>query len=390
MITGPAAARCTLPGVRVLIVEQGGRGGVADYTGALVRALAAQGCAVELATARDHRYADVAGVRARPVFRYVRGRGPLGRLIRRAGLGRLANGLLFLAAVPRLARLARRTRLVHTEGWELLPLGVLAVAAMRLAGATVVQTEHNTFVRGGSRERSRRALAALTARTVVHSRADLARTYGAAVVIPHGEYRTLAGTGGAADRTAARERLGIPPDAPAVILFGQLRPDKGLGDLLAALPRVPEVHAIVAGEDRGGLAPVAGQLAAPELAGRVHVRAAFVEMSEAAELFAAADAAVLPYRQASQSGVLLLAYGFARPVVAYPVGGLAEAIVDGETGWLCARPDPEALADALAAVAAAGAEECRRRGAAGRRHADAEYGWDAIAARTLALYREVS
>jgi starch synthase len=88
--------------------------------------------------------------------------------------------------------------------------------------------------------------------------------------------------------------------------------------------------------------------------------------------------------------VLLLAYGFGRPVVAYPVGGLVEVVVDGGTGWLCSRADPAALAVTLADVAAAGPDECLRRGAAGRRLADAEFGWDAIAGRTLAIYREVA
>ena len=68
-------------------------------------------------------------------------------------------------------------------------------------------------------------------------------------------------------------------------------------------------------------------------------------MTQAAQLFAAADAVVLPYEVASQSGVLLLAYGFQRPVVVYPVGGLLEAVIDGETGWICARSDVEALRD---------------------------------------------
>src|SRR3954447_20313194 len=109
-------------------------------------------------------------------------------------------------------------------------------------------------------------------------------------------------------------------------------------------------------------------------------------MDEAADLFAAADAVVLPYRRASQSGVLLLAYGFGRPVVAYPVGGLAEAVEDGQTGWLCAAADAAALAVARGDVAAAGPEECARRGAAGRRLAETRFAWDAIAQRTRALY----
>jgi glycosyltransferase involved in cell wall biosynthesis len=397
-----AVAACTLAAVvasdraggpeRVLVIEQGGRGGVADYTAALVAALAAQGMAVDLATAADHRYPDAPGVTVHRPFRYLRDASPAGRALRRAHLGRVGNGLLFLAAIPRLVALARRADVVHTEGWEDLRLGVLAVAALRAAGATVVQTEHNTFEREASLERTRRTLARLTARTIVHAQADVPRAYaserGHAVVIPHGEYGGLARTGGDGDRAAARAALGIPEAAPVVLLFGQLRADKGLGDLLRAARAVPELHVVVAGEDLGAPAAEAAQLAAPELAGRVHLRAEFLPMADAADLFAAADAVVLPYSRASQSGVLLLAYGFARAVVAYPVGGLAEAVQDGVTGWLCARPDPEALADALRAVVAAGPQECARRGVAGRRLAETRFAWDAIAQRTRALYAD--
>ncbi|HEX7291137.1 MAG TPA: glycosyltransferase, partial [Conexibacter sp.] len=105
-------------------------------------------------------------------------------------------------------------------------------------------------------------------------------------------------------------------------------------------------------------------------------------------LFAAADVAALPYRQASASGVLLLACGYGRPAVAYPVGGLPEYVVDGETGWLCERADPDALAERLAEIAAAGRAACRERGAAARALADERFSWDAIAQRTIALYAE--
>ncbi len=119
------------------------------------------------------------------------------------------------------------------------------------------------------------------------------------------------------------------------------------------------------------------------------IREGFLEMAEAAQLFAAADTVALPYPSASQSGVLLLAYGFHRPVIAYPVGGLLEAVIDGETGWLCARPDVDALVDALAASIDAGAQECLRRGERGAQLADERFSWPAIARRTDELYREV-
>jgi glycosyltransferase involved in cell wall biosynthesis len=378
---------------RVLMIEQGGRGGVADYTAQLTGALAEQGWRVMLATADDHRFKPIDGVVVHRLFHYVRGRTLTARAVRRLGLGPVLNALRFLAAIPRLVRLARHADVVHTQGWEYAPLGVLAVAALRLARAPIVQTSHNTFERGRSLDRSHAGLARLTAHTIVHTQADLARVPstadGRVSVIPHGEYGALAREGGAADRDASRAKLGIAPDAAVTLLFGQLRPDKGLGPTLEAVARVPGLHLLVAGEDRGALAPAASQLADPRLAGRVTLREGFLEMDEAAKLFAATDTVVLPYTVASQSGVLLLAYGFARPVVAYPVGGLLESVVDGETGWLCARPDVDALADTLAQTAAAGWAECERRGQAGARLAEERYAWPAIARRTGEVYRSL-
>jgi glycosyltransferase involved in cell wall biosynthesis len=263
---------------------------------------------------------------------------------------------------------------------------------MRLTGATAVQTPHNTFERGRSLDRTNAWLARLCARTIVHTEADLARVPrtadGRVVVIPHGEYGALARAGGSADREAARSELGIAPAAPVALLFGQLRVDKGLEDLLTAQLRLPDLHVLVGGQEAGALAACAGLLADPALSGRVTLREGFLDMSEAAKLFAAADVSVLPYRVASQSGVLLLAYGFHRPVVVYPVGGLPESVVEGETGWVCSSCDVEGLVAALADVLAVGWPECRRRGEAGARLAEERFAWPAIARRTAALYEE--
>jgi glycosyltransferase involved in cell wall biosynthesis len=379
------------------MVEQGGRGGEADYTDLLTHALGAEGWRVELATAADHRYAASDHVSVHSVFHYVRGDTSLGRALRRCHLGRIANGLRFLAALPRLVRLSRRAEIVHVQGWEFVPLGVVAVSCLRLARAPVVQTWHNTFERGDSLARvhrlARALLARLTARTIVHTEADVARLpqwmRGRTVVIPHGDYGELARVGTAADRAAAREELGLQADLPATLLFGQLRPDKGLDDLLRAASAVPDLQVIIGGQELGALAAARARLEDPQLAGRVSIREGFLDMDEAAKLFAATDTVAFPYRQASQSGVLLLAYGFRRPAIVYPVGGLTEAVIDGETGWICARADPDALAAALRDSAAAGWQECRRRGAAGAELAERRFGWPMIARRTSALYAEV-
>jgi glycosyltransferase involved in cell wall biosynthesis len=382
---------------RLLMIEQGGRGGVTDYTVELLRGLAAEGWSITLASADDHLYPSIPGVVIEPIFHYLRETSPIGRVLRRWRLGRLVNGVRFMFSVAALMRLSRRAEVVHTQGWELLELGLVAILGLRLAGATVIQTSHSTFDRYGRFTNARRLIREVTGRltvaTIVHTEADLDRLPPAvrakALVIPHGEYGGLARTGGEADRDSSRAALGIDADVPVTLLFGQLRADKGLGDLLQALQRLPALHLLVGGEDVGALAEVADQLQSPQLAGRTTVREGFLEMSEAAQLFAAADTVALPYPTASQSGVLLLAYGFHRPVIVYPVGGLPESVIDGETGWICARADVDALVGALGASIDAGAAECRRRGEAGARLADERFAWPAIAHRTSDLYLDV-
>jgi glycosyltransferase involved in cell wall biosynthesis len=380
---------------RLLMIEQGGRGGVADYTAELLAALAAEGWEVTLATAADHRYPQIAGVEIEPVFHYTRGDSPLARALRSRGLGRPVNGMRFLASLPRLMRLAARADIAHTQGWEIPQLGPPALACLRLAGARVVLTEHGMFNRSGASSRIRtlaRALSArLTARTIVHTEVDLARARALlgerAVVIPHGEYGGLARRGGTPRRDQARAALGIAPGVHATLMFGQLRTDKGLDDLIAAVARVPGVHLLIGGQDTGGLTAVREPLAA--LGDRATVREGFLDMRETAELFVASDTVALPYKEASQSGVLLLAYGFSRPVIVYPSGGMVEAVIDGETGWVCSRADVAALTEALAAAAAAGPEESARRGRQGAELSEERFAWPVIARRTIELYEQV-
>lgn len=377
-------------GERVMMVEEGGSGGVGDYVACLVAALAAEGCDVELETARDHPHGDgPAGVRVRGVFPYLRDTGPISRRLRTLGVGRAYNGLTHAAAIVALTPRARRFGLVHTHGAEWPPLAVLQHLLWRLAGAAIAHTPHNTFDRvGGARVWFKTWAEKLADVVIVHAQADLANLDPAvrpkAVVIPHGEYGALARAGGPADRATARAALGLPADAPVTLVFGQLRPDKGIALLLEAALRVPELYVILAGKDVGVMTSLGDRLADPRLAGRVIVREGFQTMEAAAGYFAAADTAALPYARASASGVLLLSYGFACPPIVFPVGGLPEVVVDGETGWICAGTDVDALVAALRDSIAVGADGCARRGAAGRALADERFAWPVIARRTIA------
>ena len=386
MIENETAAQSALHAHGVLIVEQVGRGGVADYTALLAAALASRGLPVTIASAADHLYRPAPGVRVVSVFAYVRGHSVLARWIRRAGLGRAANGLRFLVSLPALVGFSRRHAVTHMQSWEAPSLGLIATLMLRASDAVLVYTAHNTFERRPRSLDSARILPALSRQTIVHTDADRDRVSRPPAVIPHGTFGPLADDTPAIGADRARAALGLPPDALVVLLFGMLRPDKGLNDLLDAALGAPGWHVVIAGEDHGGLARAATRLRSPRLAGRVTVLEGFQPMDHVGRLFNASDLVALPYRRASQSGFLHLAYGFARPVVAYPVGGLTEAIIPGMTGWICARASPDALADALREAAAAGRKELRRRGVEGRQWARSAFDWVGIAEATEAVY----
>lgn len=376
-----------------MIVEQGGRGGVADYTNELSRALSDEGVPIVLATARDHLYGDPRAVEVYTPFYYFRGGSFVRDRLRRVGGHRLVNALAFLAAVPRVVNKSRTCDVVHLQGGHLPPLYLALVLALRASGATIVHTPHNTFDRGSSWRGVRALMERSAARVIVHAQSDIANLPPAvrprARVIPHGLFAGLARrAGGIVDRAEARAVLGIEGDGVVALVFGQIRPDKGIADVLDAATTVSGLTVVIAGEDRGALDECVQLMSRRELDGRVLVFEGFHPVDRIPLFFSAADVVVLAYRVASQSGVLMLAYAFARPVVAYPVGGLAEAVEDGRTGWVTQHADTDALSDTLAAVVAAGAEECRRRGNEAARLAKERYGWDRIALSTIATYEE--
>ena len=128
------------PRRRVLIVEEGGIGGVANYTDALAAAIAARGWEVHLATGRDHPRQEPPGVFVHRVFEYVRGRSVMGRLARDLRISRPITGAAHLAGAAVVAALSRRADVVHVQGEEWPPLGAAQALMLRSVGRPVLYT----------------------------------------------------------------------------------------------------------------------------------------------------------------------------------------------------------------------------------------------------------
>lgn len=174
-------------------------------------------------------------------------------------------------------------------------------------------------------------------------------------------------------------------DPTAVLFFGRIWPYKGLEYLVRAEPlvatAVPEVRFVIAGRGEN-LDRYLRMMVHPD---RFVVRNEFISEDDRVELFQQAAVVVLPYLEASQSGVVPVAYAFAKPVVATTVGGLPEAVDDGVTGLLVPPADEGALAAAIVRLLR-DPNLRHRMGAAGLRKLETESGPEVVAAQTLAVY----
>ena len=197
------------------------------------------------------------------------------------------------------------------------------------------------------------------------------------------------------DPRAARRRLGAPPEQPVVAFFGFRQPEKGLETLLAALARLPEPRpllVLVGGEqpDTAEGRAHAPSRAAPAQA--LPVRdLGYRPAQEVADLLAAADLVVLPFRQGAslRNGTLIaaLACGAAVVTTAPPDPARLRPLRDGAHLRLVPPGDPVALAATLAELLADAARREHLR--AGARAIAPLFAWERIAARHDQLYRLV-
>jgi glycosyltransferase involved in cell wall biosynthesis len=276
---------------------------------------------------------------------------------------------------------ARAADVVHFQWLTVQPLDVHLLPAVH----PLVLTAHDVLPREPRRGQlaAQRRLYERVDAVVIHSQAGARRLRALGVpdervhVIPHGAFTHLAAL------PSAPLPAGLAAvEGPVVLFFGLLRPFKGLDVLLEAWRGIEGAELWVVGMPRMDLEALRAQ--APP---GVRFVPRFVADEELATLFRRADVAVLPYREADQSGVLFTALAFGTPSVASDVGGFGEVAATG-AAEVVAPGDPAALHDALAGLLA-DPDRRERMSAAARAGAETAYSWDAIAKRTLALYEDL-
>ena len=194
-------------------------------------------------------------------------------------------------------------------------------------------------------------------------------------VIPHGDYsffEKFAGSDIGEDNT--------------ILFFGRIKPYKGIKYLIEAEKIISksakDYKVIIAGE--GDITPYNKDIINND---KFIIINRYIDDTEVALLFKKSVMVVLPYIEASQSGIIPIAYAFKKPVVVTDVGSISEVVEDNKTGFIVPPEDSHALAAAILKLL--NNDELRiNMGENAYKKMKEEMSWDKIAIETLKVYNE--
>lgn len=326
----------------------------------------------------------------------LHGRGDAG-IVRLPELGREIRGVRDLGSLRSLVALLRRIRphIVHTHAAKAGTLGRLAA---RICGVPIlVHTFHGHVLRGYFSPRKERVfraiergLASLTDELVAVSPRVRQELLDMRIghpdrfsVVPLG-FDLERFTRADARRGELRRELGVANGAPLVGIVARLVPIKAHEVFFGAAALVhrtrPDVHFIVVGdgERRAELESLVRD------AGLAKVTHFLGWRADLDRIYADLDVVALTSRNEGSPVALIEAMAAGRPVVSTAVGGVADVVKDGETGWLVPDGDHAALAHRIATILDSGVRA--EVGTAARQHVLARYGADRLLSEVDALY----
>ncbi len=183
------------------------------------------------------------------------------------------------------------------------------------------------------------------------------------------------------------ERKDLTEDGNSILFFGRIYEYKGLEYLIKAEPlitkEVPDAKIIIAGMGEDFKKYENMMINRDNFI----VHNYRISYKEGAELLQRCSLVVLPYIDASQSGVIPTAYGFKKPVVVTDVGAIPEIVDDGITGFIVPPRNTEALADAI--VKLLKNEDLRKQmGENAYKKLKTDLSWDNIAEKTIEVYKK--
>ncbi len=299
-----------------------------------------------------------------------------------------------LPVVPRLVSVLRRHRveIVHSHVWPANVWGRVVGGAMRVRGLVV--TEHNVDLwKRKTHFLVDRCLARLTNRILCVSKA-VERFYHESAGIPREKLEVVpngidpAPFAESIDAASVRREVGVRKAGPVLAVVARLLPQKDHRNLLEALARLKErgleVSCLVAGDG-----PLREELEKLALERKLGDTVRFLgERRDVPRLLLASDLVVLSSAHEGMPLAVLEGMAAGKPAVVTDVGGNAEVVRNGETGFVVPPSDPAALANAIEKLLRA-PDVARAMGAAGRERVRREFSVATMVRRNEEIYERI-
>lgn len=279
---------------------------------------------------------------------------------------------------------------------SLLRMLLLAItlSVLKIKGTKVVWTVHNTAPHDALRPRLSHLFMQWFVRRcdgfIFMSDANRAAFYAryqvapgvAHAIIPHGHYRSCYPK--AIDSRIAKISLGLDPTKKVLLFIGMIKPYKNIDGLMHAFNHITatDYQLVIAGSADNATEALQKTLTnCTNPATTMFLR--FIPDDELAIFMSAADAVVLPYKAILNSGALLLALSYNRPILAPHMGAIAELQKSLGAEWIqsySGELTPHSLEQGLRNLAQSKRpDQCPLE----------DYNWDKLAAQTLEFYRRL-
>ena len=267
------------------------------------------------------------------------------------------------------------------------------VILARLLGFRIVWTMHNLYPHENEYSflnKLARYLMIWAAQSIIvhcqQAHKDLVRVFHrhrAIYIIPLGKYPRLSSH--IVNPEETKRKLGIPKEHLLFFSFGQIRPYKGLDNLIDSFKKLSnkDISLLISGNTRfHGFAQELKLRAKQEP--RIHLEIRWIMDEELHEFLLSSDIVVLPFREITTSSTAMLAFSYSKPVIAPRLGCLPE-LIDNQTGFLYDPKNPKGFFSALQESLQKRAELKLMGEKAG--HKADDYSWDRIGTMTAKIYR---
>jgi len=210
-------------------------------------------------------------------------------------------------------------------------------------------------------------------------------------IVPHGNFTPFINV--QYDKEKSKEQLGIPNNRRILLFFGMIKKVKGLEVLLSALKGVikqnPDILLVIAGKPwENDFSAYQKIIDENNLSEYILLHAKFIPQEDVEHYYCASDLVVLPYKKIYQSGVLMMALSYERPVLVSDLPPLKEIISDNENGFLFKTENVSDLSAKLNSIL--GNEELMEQvKTKGTELINTKYDWGEIGKQTKQAYQSL-